>query len=90
MTIGDLRHLLDKNKDLPDDMEIVVNVSDYYTVGTNGDQAKTSRYEKNATMQFTHFINKDFNKFTLNCSLENGYDENGYKTKFPKITFRNK
>lgn len=88
MTIGDLRHILEQHKDLPDDMEIRVCVSDYFTKGTQGEFAKTKKYDKESSMNFTHFINKDFNKFTLNCNLEKGFDDNGKQTKIPKITFR--
>lgn len=88
MTIGDLKHILEQHKDLPDDMEIRVCVSDYFTRGTSGESAKTSSYDKESSMNFTHFINKDFNEFTLNCTLEKGYDDKRERTKIPKITFR--
>jgi hypothetical protein len=88
MTIGDLKHILKKHETLPDDMVIRVCVSDHFTRGVCGEMARTSSYDKNSSMNFTHNINFSSNEFTLSCTLEKGYDDHGEKTKIPKITFR--
>ncbi len=80
MNIGDFKHLIETHN-LPDDMEIVVIVSDGRKKG--GEYAKTAIYDKNSSMNFTHNITP-FNKFQLNCKLEEKEDT------YPLISFRKK